>query len=295
MRAEGFDDGKGTYVRSTATIEFKMNVGEELPLSEAASGRLQDMMRRKAWDYVAAFLRPYSHVAHHLESRVITEPESYVLRLIDPSAEKTVAGFPHVTGHVLPGPLAIKATLTDRSVAQLSTLLRPGSNIPLPDDLLLRAETEVRLLDDLDHAILDVASALEIFVDQIIELESHYAPSAAALRKLCEKGIYSKYDAVFRFLGRPSLKDMHPRKAPRDRPLPFEFLEFVRVVRNNIIHHGVRRFTIESLKPPGYVSPYLDRHETRDGSVVHSEEALGLITCARQIFEWVRTDGAPRR
>ncbi len=294
MRAEGFDDGKGTYVRSTATVEFQMDIGEELPLSQDASGRLQETMRLKAWDYLAAFLRPYSHIAHHLESRVITKPEGYALRLVDPSSGETVAGFPQVTGHVFPGPLAIKATLTNGSVAQLSALLRPGSGIQLPDEILLQAETEASLLDDVDHAVLDVAAALEVFLDQLMEREIHFA-DAKLVRRLRRKGVYTGYDRLFRVLGRPSLKDEHPRNPPDDRPLAFELLEFIFVVRNNIIHRGVNQFTLNSLKPPGYVSPYLDRHEKQDGLIVTSKVALGLIAGARQIIDWVRTDGAPRR
>ena len=184
--------------------------------------------------------------------------------------------------------------MTSRSVAQLSALLRPGSGIQLPEELLLQAETEARLLDDVDHAVLDVAAALEVFLDQLIETEIHFA-DAKLVRRLRRKGVYTGYDKLFRVLGRPSLKDAHPRDPPVDKPLAFELLEFIFVVRNNVIHRGVNQFTLNSLKPPGYVSPYLDRHEKQDGLIVTSDVALGLITGARQIIAWVRTDGAPRR
>ncbi len=296
MRAEGFDDDKGTYVRSTVTAKFDIDIAEDLPLSRQASDRLQGEMRRRAWEYLETFLRTYSHVSHHLESRIITRPESYELRLIDADTSKAVDGFPLVSGHVLPGPLAPKATLTDASVAQIHGLLRSGSTIPLADEILLRAETELVLLHDFDHAILDVATALEVFIDQIIEQEMHYAPSRRMVNQLRRQGIYTRYDKLLRVLGRPSLKDAHPPIPFDDVPLAFELLEFIVVVRNNTVHRGIREFTLKALKPPGYVSPYLDRHEKHDGLILERrEDMLGIIKGAKEIIDWIRTAGAPKR
>jgi hypothetical protein len=296
IRADGFDDGKGTYLRSAVTARFELDIAETLPLTQDVSERLREVMRLSAWEALQAFLRVYAYVSHHLESLIVLEPEAYNLDLIDPASQRTVDGFPVTSGQVLLGPLAVKATLNDIGLAQLHALLQPGRGISLPDEILLRAETEVRLQQDLDHAILDVASALEIFVDQIIERESHFAPNPSVVRRLRREGIYSAYDKVFRVLGRPSLKDAHPRDPPEDKPLAFELLEFVFAVRNNIIHRGVRQFTLDRLSTRTYRSPYLKRHKRREGLMVDDpREVLGLVKGAHQIMSWVRTDGVPQR
>ena len=93
-----------------------------------------------------------------------------------------------------------------------------------------------------------------------------------------------------------AVEDAHPLIPPDDVPLAFELLEFIVVVRNNTVHRGIREFTLKSLKPPGYVSPYLDRHEKHDGLIlVHQVDVLGLIKGAKEIIDWIRTAGAPKR
>lgn len=294
MRGEGFDDGKGTFLRSTASLRFQIEVNDPLPLSDQAVRRLEARVRATAWDSLQTFLRSYAYVADHLDALLVLKPEAWTIDLLDSATGRTVQGFPKMTGHLLPGPIAPKRTLSPSGLTQLRTVLQAGASIPLPDQILLRAEAEVTLLDDLDHAILDIASALEIFIDQLIEQEVHYASDPKLVRKL-NRGVYSAYDEVLRVLGRPSLKDSHPPEPPADQPLPFELLEFIFSVRNNIIHRGARQFTLDTLTGGKYRSPYVDRHSRFEGMMVdRPEDVIGLVRGARMIIGWVRSATPPR-
>ncbi len=289
MRGEGIDDGKGTYLRSTASLKFDVEVPDAMPLSNDEVKQAETQSRAIAWNALQSFLRSYAHVSGHLEALLVLNPEAWAIDLTDSSTGRTVDGFPKMTGQHLPGPISPKRTLTESGLSQLAVALSPGASIPLPDQLLLRAEAEVTLLNDVDHAILDTASALEIFIDQLIDADIHHPLNPGMVRKLRRGGIYSAYDTVLRALGRPSLKDSHPIKPPDDEPLLFELLEFIWSVRNNIIHRGVRQFTLDNLVGGRYTSPYVERHKRFEGMVVdRPDDIVGMVRGARHIIDWVR-------
>lgn len=294
MGGQGIDDGKGTFLRSTASLQFKLAIAEQMPLSREAAESVEARLKSTAWNALQQFLSSYAYVAHHLDALILTNPEAWTLDLIDSKTGRPVEGFPKTRGHHLHGPIRPKPTLTPIGLAQLRALLEPGASVELPDRLLLRAETEVTLLGDLDHAILDTASALEIFIDQLVEREMHYAPSPELVQKL-NRGVYSAYNEVLRVLGRPSLKDSHPPSPPDDQALPFELLEFIVSVRNNVIHRGVRQFTLEGLSSKRYQSPYLERHRRFEGTIIDSAgDVLDMIRGGRWIIGWIRSSAPPR-
>lgn len=291
--AEGVDDGKGTYLRSVASMRFQVTINDVVPLSDGSVRRIEGEIRGSAWDLLQTFLRAYAYVAGHLDAMLVIKPEAWTLDVLDPTTGWTVAGFPKMTGTVMPGPFGPKSTLTG-GLAQLDAILRGVLVISLPDQLLMRAEVEVTLLDDLDHAILDTASALEIFIDQLIEEDINNAQDRKLVRKLQRRGNYSKYDSALRALGRQSLKDSHPSEPRDDVPLNFERLEFIFAVRNNIIHRGVRQFTLAALGNV-YKSPYVARHKRFDGMMLDDRrEVLGLVRGAQVIINWVRESTPPR-
>ncbi len=294
MRGEGIDDGKGTYLRSTVSMRWRLAINDPLPLSDESVRRLEGEVRASAWDYLQTFLRTYAYAAKHLEATLVLKPEDWTLDVLDPATGRTVQGFPQIHGSVLPGPIAPKRTLTNGGLGQIDAVLAGAFSIPLPDQLLLRAEAAVTLLDDLDHAILDVAAALEIFIDQLIEHELQYAPDPKLVLKLKRRGIYDAYDGALRALGRPSLKDSHPSVHPDYAPLNFETLEFIFVVRNNIIHKGVRQFTLGGFGKR-YKSPYTDRHKRFDGKIVQQPDVLGLVRRAGSIIDWILSSTPSRQ
>src|SRR5439155_21912849 len=285
-RGEGIDDGKGTYLRSTASMRWRVGINDPLPLSEESVRRLEEEVKASAWDHLQTFLRAYAYAGRHLEATLVLKPEDWTLDVVDPATGKTVQGFPRIHGSRLPGPIGPKRTLTDDALGPIDAVLAGALSIPMPEQLLLRAEAAVTLLDDLDHAILDIAAALEIFVDQLIEQELHHAPNRELVLKLKRRGIYDAFDSALRALGRPSLKDSHPPVPSNDDALNFETLEFIFVVRNNIIHKGVRQFTLEGFGK-GYKSPYVDRHIRHDGKVVQRPDVLGLVRRAGSIIGWI--------
>jgi len=273
-------------------MRFPVAVSDPLPLSDESVRRIEGEIRASAWDLLQTFLRAYAYVAGHLDSMLVVKPEAWTLDVLDPTTGRIVDGFPKMSGSVMPGSIGPKRTLTNE-LAELDAVLGGIVSIPLPDQLLMRAEAEVTLLDDLDHAILDTASALEVFIDQLIEEDINNALDRKLVRKL-KRRIYSAYDGALRALGRPSLKDSHPPDPRDDVPLNFERLEFIFAVRNNIIHRGVRQFTLAALGKV-YKSPYLERHKRFDGMLVDDRrEVLGLVRGAQVIINWIRSSTPSR-
>src|SRR6266542_4900564 len=139
MRGEGIDDGKGTYLRSTVSMRWRLAINDPLPLSDESVRRLEGEVRASAWDYLQTFLRTYAYAAKHLEATLVLKPEDWTLDVLDPATGRTVQGFPQIHGSVLPGPIAPKRTLTNGGLGQIDAVLAGAFSIPLPDQLLLRA------------------------------------------------------------------------------------------------------------------------------------------------------------
>lgn len=84
MRAEGFDDGKGTYLRSTVSMRWQVEINDSLALlSDESVRRWEAELRSSAWDHLQKFLRIYAHVSRHLEATLVLKPEDWTLDLLD--------------------------------------------------------------------------------------------------------------------------------------------------------------------------------------------------------------------
>src|SRR6266545_5223715 len=71
MRGEGIDDGKGTYLRSTASLKFDVEVPDAMPLSNDEVKQAETQSRAIAWNALQSFLRSYAHVSGHLEALLV--------------------------------------------------------------------------------------------------------------------------------------------------------------------------------------------------------------------------------
>jgi hypothetical protein len=130
---------------------------------------------------------------------------------------------------------------------------------------------------DFQHAIFDIATALEVFIDRFLERNINRANNPKMIRQqLSRPGIYWLYDKGLAEVTGVSL---------HSRPDLFIKLEYIWEIRNNVVHRREAKFTTQRLSGK---SKYLDQHRLKEGHEVKTKKEIQeLRLAAEQIMDFV--------
>jgi hypothetical protein len=130
-------------------------------------------------------------------------------------------------------------------------------------------------IGDISRACLDLAVALEINIDSLIDHYGRYNPSLGAI-DMEEKNIFWKYDEG---LLQATGHSLH------EQPDHFANLEYIYGIRNSIAHSWKTEFRLtDRMKRK---SRYLDKHNKRKGQEINSSKEVNeLIKVAEEIISF---------
>jgi len=264
---EGVDDRRGTYLRSKARVVFPV---PWLPPDE----KRQDY-ERKALAIVNRALLSVRYVAFDPTIIHVNEFENCIVRLWErkPGGQVIPAGT--WAQKVSYGPFGItpQATLTSEALSRVWWIfneLAPTN----PACLLVLDAKYHSAVGDVSRAILDLATALEINIESLVNLYS--SVSSSLLQLDLDVSVYKLYDAV---LSQATGHSLH------EKPDLYAELEYIRELRNSIAHRWKPQFQVTAKMKDR--SRYLAQHTPRDGHVISSSEELDpLIDHTQEIIKF---------
>ena len=263
-RSSGIDDGRGTFLKSKVTVEFGPNVpmptGENWDRHYAMAAR----------DATNTLIDAYRIVTQHVFAHRIGHLEEWD---VQPVGELGTGEPQRLSIHVWenPGGIQMMRTYGPDAVQSIQGILDGRRRFSLERLLLLDAERFGRD-GDVNHAILNTAVALEVFIQRVLGTSYVNRFYSAWDTDLLAKYGHSLYEAVF-------FDEQFNRIAA------FEILEFIPATRNAIVHEGEAVFRIRHFGRRQ--SRFLERHREWDGQRVPQQQALSLVNCAREIMRWV--------
>jgi hypothetical protein len=264
---DGVDDRKGTFLRSMVRVIF--------PVNSIPSDELKDFYERKAIDLTNRVLIAIRYVAFDPTIIHIREFEHCTIRLWSVASDGTLNPASMWSDRTSYGPfgLTLQATLSGDALETVWYVFNGLS--PMNNSWLLILDAKYHnALGDISRAILDIATALEINIENLISVYSNSISDLAKI-EIDDVGIYQLYDSI---LSQATDHSLH------EKPDLFYKLEYIRELRNSIAHNWRPLFKVSyGLKRR---SKFLDRHMEMDGhSVSDKEEVDSLIKDAIDIID----------
>jgi hypothetical protein len=267
-QGENIDDRAGTYIRSKCHISF--------PLLKLPEGDYRDTFEKKALLIANKALRAIRYRAYEPAIRHVSRFDNCLVQTIEFNPDGTVKPLSEVNMKTDYGPFGIRplGVLTDQALQDLSWFF--NGLMPMPSAWFLILDSKYHnATGDISHACLDLAVALEINIDSLVDYYGRYNPSLAAI-DVEEKNIFWKYDEG---LLQATDHSLH------EQPDYFANLEYIYGIRNSIAHSWKTEFGLtDRMKRK---SKYLDRHNKRDGHEIrNSREVDDLIKAAEEIISY---------
>lgn len=265
-QGKNVDDRLGTYIRSRCHISF--------PLMKLPEGSYRDEYEKKALLITNKILRAVRYRAYEPTIRHVSRFDNCLVQTIEFNPDGTPKPLSEASQKIDYGPFGIRSlgVLTADALQDVWWYFNGLMPIPSAWFLILDAKYH-NAIGDITHACLDLATALEINIDGLIEYYAHDDPHLAQIA-LDDKNIYQKYDDV---LLRATGHSLH------EQTEHFVNLEYIYAIRNSIAHAWKAEFRINDRMKRR--SKYLDRHNQRDGQEIRtSQEVKELIKAAEEII-----------
>lgn len=260
-QSQNIDDRMGTFYRSLVICEFASREGPEIPDAQILgkvlklTNSLIDSIRYHTSDIS---FRPILQFSHHR----ILYYQNGVNEI--PGSEGMSFG---------PFGMNIKQIYSLERVREILEYFNGAKAINPAYLLVLDAEYH-NLLGDINRAILDLGTALEIHVEWLIE---QYKPLVSGIGDINTDGkaLWDLYDGVLIDAIGHSL---------REREDLFIRLEYIRGIRNSVTHEWKPVFRITDR----FRSQYMDHHRKNDGREIRTRiEVTELIRATRDILQYV--------
>lgn len=277
------DDRRGTFVKSIATVRFEEEITSKVKLRDFEF----DPYLARAKSVLNQLIRAYRYVTGDHRVTPLNHSEHFICSITD-EAGNVIPGGAGLETRIFPSGLQLKGTCSKAAhdAIQFYAISMGQRDMQLSKSLLVDALNHLDA-EDLQHAMFDIATALEVHIDRFIETWKTDSPDPAAVDRSADKGIFSKYDEALSQITGHSL---------HEEPELFIALEFIRVVRNNVVHRRECVFTADALDTKKYQSRYLDEHKTKDGHLItSSEEVVKMREAAIKIVEFVNLLGKSMR
>ena len=262
------DDRLGTFIRSKARVVF--------PVPELPAGDCHEDYVNKALNITNRALRVVKYLAFDHTIRHVSQFDSWLVRSWAIGTEGTVELLGEWSQQMSYGPFGIrlKAVLSPQGQDNLWWYFNDLASINPAWYLILDSKYH-NAIGDISRAILDMATALEINIESLMDAYSHVHSDLNEIA-LDNVNIYRMYDRILEEAVDHSL---------HEQPDLFVALEYIRQVRNSIAHKWKPEFRID----PRFASKtkYLDQHKRRDGHLVTTKEEVSrMIDDATQIIDY---------
>jgi hypothetical protein len=268
------NDRRGTFVRSRAAVKF-----EELLDLNHAPPELEDYSVR-ALEVVNKLIEAYRYVTKDHTVRKVARPEVVSVRVVDEFG-KPLPCSPLIGKRSFGLGVRLRTDSLEEEHKKIEMYLSGREEMNLARSLLVDAQNHTDS-HDFQHAIFDIATALEVFIDRFLDRNINRANNPKMIRQqLSRPGIYWLYDKGLAEVTGVSL---------HSKPDLFIKLEYIRVIRNNVVHHREAKFTTKGLSgfSGGYKSKYLDQHRLKEGHEVKTKKEIQeLRLAAEQIMDFV--------
>ena len=241
-----------------------MQFGPDLPMPPGENWHRPYALAAR--DATNTLIDAYRIVTRHVFAHRIGQPEEWdVQPLAEPSADEPQRPSVHVWEPL--GGIRIKRTFGQVAVQAIQDILDGRHRVQIERLLLLDAE-RFAMDGDVNHAVLNTAVALEVFIQRILGTSYPARFYSSWDTELVKKYGHSLYEAEF--------FDSNFKKTSA-----FEILEFIHATRNAIVHEGEPVFRIRHLGR--WKSRFLENHQQWDGKRVPQQETLILIDAAKEI------------
>jgi hypothetical protein len=263
------DDRMGKFIKSRAHVAFRANA---LPKTEDL-----DEFEKKALLIVNSALRAIRYKAYDPAIRHVARFDKCVVRIIELNPDGTVADSDqHVNYKDDLGPFGIKSVgvLTHGALGDVWYYFNELARMH-PSWFLVLDSKYHNAIGDISRACLDLAVALDINIDELINYYGNFISDLSSLN-LDDKTIYWKYTEG---LSHTTGHSLH------ERPDLFINLEYIYGIRNSIAHDWKPRFKISGSMLAK--SKYLAEHKEKDGhEITDSREVKALINATEEIIEY---------
>lgn len=260
------DDRIGTFLRSKAIINF--------PLNKTPTTDYPEIYEDKALSITNKVLMAIRYIVFDHTVRTISHFDKCSVRLADLSKDTDFIEV-KTTHKESYGPFGvrIRGTLSEKALQNFWWVFNELVPINPAIHLLLDSKYH-NSIGDLSRSILDLAIALEINIEGLIEKYSEYSSDLQSVN-LDEKSIYTMYDSLLSQLTGHSLHEW---------PNLFIALEYIRGVRNSIAHTWTPEFRLT--KQMRKNSRYIENHIEKDGHLItDKEEVSEMLKDAKEIID----------
>jgi len=262
------DDRRGTYIKSRVHVVFPVST---LPSSDELRSYAEKALRIANRALLSVKYVAFDPAVHHVDQFDRCEVHAWA-----EASDKSKDPNGVFTQSISFGPfgLTLQATLTRKALDRLWWVFNDLD--PLNPAWLLVLDAKYHnAVGDLPRAILDLGTALEIHIGNLIATYCGARPAVTGL-EIEGRSVYQVYDSILR---QATGHSMH------ERPDLFVKLEYIRGLRNSITHKWKPEFQVTQRMKKH--SRYLDEHLKRDGHVVKSqEEVLALIEDTIEMLQY---------
>jgi len=267
-QGEGVDDRIGTFIKSRVHICFRASVLPSEAEKDAYEEKALNLTNKALTSMRYAVL---DHTITHVNK--FQRTSIHVWEIAADGKAMPAGTFAEKTSYS-PFGIGPQRTLTEAAVNRVWWIFNDLEPMN-PAFLLILDARYHNAVHDIPRAILDVATALEINIDSLVNRYSLRDRTLSQI-DLENKGIYELYDAVLLQAAGHSL---------HERPALFADLEYIREIRNSIVHEWKPEFHVS--KGLRDRSKYLAQHQQRDGHVISTtHEVDGLIASGMEIIRF---------
>ncbi|MCI0551904.1 MAG: hypothetical protein L0287_13200, partial [Anaerolineae bacterium] len=244
--SEGMDDHRGTFIKSNCIARFPVLA---IPPGEETNAYIQ-----KALTLTNKALQAIRYTTFDHTIRYVDDFENYILHIwqVTPDGSISPAGAWLQGQWYGPFGVSMQATLTDDGLNKVGVIFNELALIN-PAWLLVLDAKYHNTIGDIERAILDIGTALDIHIERLINIYSRVDHSLAQVHT-DGKTIFQMHDEILIQVTGHSL---------HERPELFAQLEYIRAIRNSITHRWKSEFRIS---PEMARSKYLHLHQPRDGT-----------------------------
>lgn len=269
----GIDDGRGTFLQSTVSVLFPNESLDEISTHWSDGGTNYVNYSVEA---INSLIQAYRYISRHAFARPVERPREVDVVVVD-EMDEIIPNVPLVWRMQFIGGISLKPTLQADALKLIQRTIDGDSPLGFERLLLLDAEFFAEL-GDVSHAVFNIDTALQVFIDRVLSdvddpPSFYYSKWDDGLKSACG---HTLHEAEF-IDSRPFGTD--------DNVNAFEIIECIHVVRNSIAHEGRPIFRVEGLGK--WESRFIERHRKWDDTEVPAPQARIWVGLAGDIMRWV--------
>lgn len=159
----GVDDGRGTFLQSTAAVLFPDQSLDEIRQHWGSGG---NEYVSAAIEALNACIEAYRYVSHHVFARPMGRPRAVTVDVVDNEGE-FIPNVVSVWKMDFLGGITLKASLQTQGLSRVQQIINGDSPLQFEQLLLLDAEFFAEL-GDARHAVFNIDTALQVFIDRVL-------------------------------------------------------------------------------------------------------------------------------